>query len=49
MKLTQIAQHGALLDLYGAKIQILGNRGLVKPDVLDAIDKAVEMTSHNTE
>lgn len=49
VKLSQIAQHGDLLDMYGAKIKILGNRDLVKQDVLDAIDKAVEMTSRNND
>lgn len=49
VKLTQISQHGALLDRYGAKIQILGERSLVRPDVLESIDKAVDMTSHNTQ
>lgn len=47
VKLTQIAQHGELLHRYGAKIQILGQRELVRPDVLEAIDKAVEMCSGN--
>lgn len=46
-KLVQLAQHGDLLDRYGASIRILGQRELVKPDVLDAIDQAVEMTKHN--
>lgn len=49
VKLVQISRHGDLLDMYGAKIQILGNRDLVKQDVLDAIDHAVEMTSKNTD
>lgn len=48
VKLTQISQHGALLDRYGAKIQILGDQTLVREDVLHSIDKAVEMTSKNT-
>lgn len=47
VKLTQISQHGDLMDRYGASIRILGQRELVKPDVLEAIDKAVEMTSQN--
>lgn len=46
-KLGQLAQHGALLDRYGASIRILGQRELVKPDVLEAIDKAVSLTSEN--
>lgn len=47
VKLSQLAQHGDLLDRYGASIRILGQRALVKPDVLEAIDRAVELTSRN--
>jgi ditrans,polycis-polyprenyl diphosphate synthase len=49
VKLTQLSQHGDLLDRYGASVRILGQRDLVKPDVLAAIDKATELTKHNTE
>ena len=49
IKLYQMAQHGELLDRYGASVRILGNRALVKPDVIDAINKAVELTKHNGE
>lgn len=48
-KLVQLSQHGELLEKYGAKIQILGERDLVRDDVLEAIDKAVEMTSSNAQ
>ena len=47
IKLKQLVQHGELLDRYDARIRILGQRELIKPDVLEAVDKAVEMTSHN--
>jgi ditrans,polycis-polyprenyl diphosphate synthase len=47
IKLTQLSQHGDLLDRYGASIRILGQRELVKPDVLEAVDRAVKMTAHN--
>ena len=47
IKLTQLSQHGDLLDRYGASIRILGQRDLVKPDVLEAMDRAVAMTSRN--
>ncbi|ORY13082.1 Decaprenyl diphosphate synthase-like protein [Clohesyomyces aquaticus] len=47
LKLTQLSEHGALLDRYGASIRILGQRELVKPDVLEAIDKAVSLTAGN--
>lgn len=46
-KLSQLSQHGSLLERYGAKIQILGQRSLVKPDVLEEVDRAVEMTKNN--
>lgn len=47
-KLHQLSQHGELLDRYGTSIRILGQRELVKPDVLEAVDRATEMTKHNT-
>lgn len=47
IKLTQLAQHGELLDRYGARIRILGQRSLIKQDVLEAMDRACEMTAHN--
>ena len=49
VKLSQLSQHGDLLDRYGASVRILGQRDLVKPDVLEAIDKAVEITRNNGE
>lgn len=49
LKLTQLAQHGDLLDRYGASVRVLGQRDLVKPDVLEAIDSAVDLTKDNTE
>ena len=47
VKLSQLAQHGELLDRYGACIRILGQRELIKKDVLEAVDRAVAMTEHN--
>lgn len=49
VKMTQLAQHGELLDRYGAKIQFLGQKEMVRPDVLEAIEKAIDMTSGNTQ
>jgi ditrans,polycis-polyprenyl diphosphate synthase len=49
IKLVQLAQHGELLDKYGASVRVLGSREMVKPDVLEAIDKAVELTKNNGE
>lgn len=48
LKLMEMGAHGALLDRYGAKIQFLGNKHMIRPDVLESIDKAVELTKHNT-
>lgn len=47
VKLTQLAQHGDLLARYGAKMQFLGQRDLIRKDVLEAIDQAIAMTSGN--
>ncbi|KAK2733168.1 cis-prenyltransferase [Myotisia sp. PD_48] len=47
VKLSQLAQHGDLLDRYGVSIRVLGRRDTVRPDVLEAIDRAVELTSRN--
>jgi len=47
VKLQQLAEHGALLDRYGASVRVLGQRELISPDVLRAVDKAVAMTAHN--
>ncbi|KAK3709677.1 cis-prenyltransferase [Vermiconidia calcicola] len=46
-KLVQMSQHGELFDRYGASVRILGDRSLVREDVLEQVDKAVEMTQHN--
>jgi len=47
IKLSQICQHGELLERYGAKIQILGQMDLVRPDVIETMNEAVEMTKDN--
>ncbi|KAF2841783.1 Undecaprenyl diphosphate synthase [Patellaria atrata CBS 101060] len=47
VKLSQMAQHGDLLEQYGASIRVLGQKELVKPDVLEAIDRAVSLTAGN--
>jgi undecaprenyl pyrophosphate synthase len=49
LKITQLSQHGDLLDRYGASVRVLGQRDLVKEDVLVAIDRAVDMTKNNGE
>ncbi|KAF1998299.1 Undecaprenyl diphosphate synthase [Amniculicola lignicola CBS 123094] len=47
LKLEQLSEHGALLDRYGASIRILGQRELIREDVLVAVDKAVSLTAKN--
>lgn len=49
IKLGQLSQHGELLDRYGASVRVLGQRNLLKPDVLHAIDEAVNLTKNNGE
>lgn len=47
VKFSQLAQHGDLLDRYGARICVLGRLDLLRPDVLAAVNRAVELTSRN--
>ncbi|KAG8160420.1 hypothetical protein KVR01_009956 [Diaporthe batatas] len=47
-KLSQLMQHGEVLDRYGARIKICGKRELIPKDVLEYVDRAVENTSKNT-
>lgn len=49
VKLAQLIQHGDLLDRYGASIRILGQKELVRPELLRAINDAVDLTSRNGE
>jgi ditrans,polycis-polyprenyl diphosphate synthase len=47
VKLKQLLQQGAVLDMYGAKLRVLGQRELIKRDLMEDIDRAVTMTSGN--
>ncbi|KAI9375293.1 putative undecaprenyl diphosphate synthase-domain-containing protein [Aspergillus egyptiacus] len=47
VKLAQMAQHGEILDRYGARVRVLGRLDLLRPDVLAAVDRAAEMTKNN--
>nr|POE74623.1 dehydrodolichyl diphosphate synthase complex subunit spac4d7.04c [Quercus suber] len=47
-KLVQMSEHGELFDRYGASVRILGDRSLMRDDVQQQVDRAVEMTKHNT-
>ncbi|WPH00404.1 dehydrodolichyl diphosphate synthase complex subunit [Acrodontium crateriforme] len=46
-KLVQMSEHGELFDRYGASVRILGDLSLVREDVLEQVNRAVEMTQHN--
>ncbi|KAJ9133530.1 Ditrans,polycis-polyprenyl diphosphate synthase ((2E,6E)-farnesyl diphosphate specific) [Pleurostoma richardsiae] len=48
-KLEQMIQHGEVLERYGAGVRVLGQRDLIRPDVLAVADRAVRVTSHNTD
>ncbi|KAL2866574.1 Undecaprenyl diphosphate synthase [Aspergillus lucknowensis] len=47
VKLSQMAQHGEILDRYGAKVRVLGRLDLLRPDVLAAVNRAVDLTKNN--
>lgn len=47
VKLTHLAQHGELLERYGARMQLLGQREMIRADVLEQMDKAIDMTRNN--
>jgi ditrans,polycis-polyprenyl diphosphate synthase len=49
LKLSQLSQHGELLDRYGARVRVIGERDLISPDVLEVVDSVVDITKHNTE
>lgn len=44
VKLEQLLQHGELLERYGASVRVLGQRDLIREDVLEVVDKAVNTT-----
>lgn len=47
VKLAQLSQHGDILDRYGACVRFLGRKDLLRPDVVAAVDRTVEVTSRN--
>ncbi|KAL4921736.1 putative undecaprenyl diphosphate synthase-domain-containing protein [Aspergillus aurantiobrunneus] len=47
VKLSQMAQHGEILDRYGAKVRVLGRLDLLRPDVLAAVERTVDLTKNN--
>lgn len=46
-RLVQMSQHGELFERYGCAVRVLGDRSLVREDVLEQVDRAVEMTQQN--
>lgn len=49
VKLEQLMLHGEVLDRYGASVRVLGQRDLIRPDVLEVVDQIVDSTKHNTD
>ncbi|PFH60935.1 hypothetical protein XA68_18555 [Ophiocordyceps unilateralis] len=47
VKLEQLTTYGDILDRYGACVRILGQRDMIRHDVLKVVDKAVARTRHN--
>jgi ditrans,polycis-polyprenyl diphosphate synthase len=48
-KLEQLTTYGDILDRYGARVRVIGQRELIPGDVLQVVDKAVARTQHNTQ
>lgn len=46
-KLSQLMQHGEVLDRYSARIKICGKREMIPTDVLEYVDRAVHATRNN--
>ncbi|KKA27835.1 hypothetical protein TD95_003903 [Thielaviopsis punctulata] len=47
VKLEQLGRHGDILDRYGARVCVLGPRNLLRPDVLEVVERTVDMTKNN--
>lgn len=47
VKLEQLTRYGDILSRYGAAVRVLGQRSLIREDVLQVVDRAVEMTKAN--
>ncbi|KAK9462895.1 Decaprenyl diphosphate synthase-like protein [Lipomyces oligophaga] len=46
-KLLQLIHHGDIADRYGVSVRVLGQRSLIPPDVLQAVDQSTDMTKNN--
>jgi ditrans,polycis-polyprenyl diphosphate synthase len=49
LKLSQLSEHGELLEQYGARVRVIGERDLLSPDVLEVVDSVVDITKNNKE
>lgn len=47
VKLEQLTTYGDVLDRYGAAVRVLGQRELIRDDVLEVVDRAVARTRNN--
>lgn len=47
VKLEQLTRYGDILHRYGAAVRVLGQRSLIREDVLQVVDRAVDMTKGN--
>lgn len=47
VKLEQLTSYGDILDRYGASVRVLGQRDMIRDDVLEVVDKAVARTQNN--
>jgi len=47
VKLEQLTTYGDVLDRYGAAVRVIGQRELIRDDVLEVVDKAVARTRNN--
>ena len=46
-KMTQLSQHGELLERYGACVRVLGRRDLLRPDLVKVIERTEKLTKNN--
>lgn len=49
VKLEQLTTYGDILDRYGACVRVIGQRDMIREDVLQVVDKAVARTKHNNQ
>jgi ditrans,polycis-polyprenyl diphosphate synthase len=47
VKLEQLTTYGDILDRYGASVRVLGQMDMLRPDVLEVVNRAVARTKHN--